>query len=85
MNLGITLRVKGADCSGDRTSSPPEKIMSFIQKLDGVVSVQYDPRSQRFAVNYDHKRTDILRILRQIEVAGQRAGQVYWPVDIQPT
>ncbi len=85
MNLGITLRVKGADCSGDRMSSPPEKIVNFIERLDGVVSVRYDPGSQRFAVSYDHKRTDILRILKQIEVAGQKTGQVYWPVDIQPT
>ncbi|MFQ5988968.1 MAG: hypothetical protein ACE5K9_03525 [Candidatus Methylomirabilales bacterium] len=85
MNLGITLRVKGADFSGDRTTSPPERIVHFIQRLNGVVSVRYDPGSQRFAVSYDHKQTDILRILRQIEVAGQKAGQVYRPVDIQPT
>jgi hypothetical protein len=36
-------------------------------------------------VDYDHKRTDILRILRQIEIAGQKAGRVYHPTDVQPT
>ncbi|MCZ6480200.1 MAG: hypothetical protein O6929_07345 [candidate division NC10 bacterium] len=85
MNLGITLRVKGADYSGDRTSSPAEKIVNLIQRLDGVVPARYDPGSQRFAVDYDHKRTDILRILRQIEVAGQKAGRVYHPTVVQPT
>jgi copper chaperone CopZ len=85
MSLGITLQVKGSDYSGDGASYPPERIVTYLQRLDGVVSVHYDPGSQRFAVDYDHKRTDILRILRQIEIAGQKAGRVYHPTDVQPT
>lgn len=85
MSLGITLQVKGSDYSGDGASYPPERIVSFIQRLDGVLGVRYDAGSQRFAVDYDHKQTDILRILRQIEIAGQKAGRVYHPTDVQPT
>lgn len=84
MSLEITLRVKGSDYSGDGASNPPERIVNYLERLDGVLSVRYDPGSRRFAVSYDHKQTNILRILRQVEIAGQKAGQIYHPTDIQP-
>ena len=85
MSLEITLRVNGSDGPGDGSSNPSERIVSHLERLDGVLSVRYDQRSRRFAVSYDHKQTNVLTILRQIEIAGQKAGQVYHPTDIQPT
>lgn len=83
MSLEITLRVKGSDYAGDGSSNPSERIVNYLERLDGVLSVHYDAGSRRFAVSYDNKQTNVLRILRQIEVAGQKAGQVYHPTDIQ--
>lgn len=58
--------------------------MNFLKGLlEG--GVRYESESRHFALSYDQRRTTILRILRQLEVASQQAGKVYWPTDVQPS
>lgn len=85
MSLEITLRVEGAQNSANGSSDPAERLVHFLQELEGVLSVHYDSESRRFALRYDQSRTTILRVLAHIEVAGQQAGRVYRPTDVQPS
>ena len=83
MSLEITLRVNGSDYPDNGSSHPTENLVTLLRGLEGILNVRYDAVRQRFAVRYDQTRITILRILRQIELAGQAAGRVYRPTDVQ--
>ncbi|MFQ5931223.1 MAG: hypothetical protein ACE5MM_02325 [Nitrospiraceae bacterium] len=85
MSLEITLRVNGSDYSENGSSHPAENLVNLLRGLEGILNARYDWERQRFAVRYDQNRITILRILRQIELAGHAAGRVYRPTDVQPS
>ncbi len=83
MALEITLAVKGLESRETEADPLPGTLTALLHALEGVLKVTYDTPSRRFAVGYDPHKTTLLRILRQIEVAGEQAGRVYRPTDVQ--
>jgi hypothetical protein len=83
MSLEITFRVNGLEHSDRIQDHPSERLVKFLQELDGILEVHYDPNTCRFAVRYNPNRITIFRILSRIELAGRRIGFDYRPADVR--
>lgn len=83
MSLEVTLRVKGLDCSRNGSSNPRERLVDFLEEIEGILGVSFDLESGRFAVRYDPNRITLLRILTRIEFRGRETGVTYRPTDVQ--
>lgn len=83
MSLEITLRVNGLERSTNGSQDALEKLVKFVQDLEGVLVVRYDTESSRFAVSYNPNQATVLRILNRIELAGQQAGLGFRPTDVR--
>ena len=83
MSLEITLRVNGLEHSDRIQDHPSERLVKFLQELDGILEVHYDSNTCRFALRYNPNRITIFRILSRIEFAGRRVGFEYRPADVR--
>ncbi len=83
MSLEITLRVNGLERSTNGPDDPSEKLVKFLQELDGILGVHYDLESDRFTVSYSPNRVTILHILNRIELAGRQTGLGFRPTDVR--
>lgn len=83
MSLEITLRVNGLQHSDRIQDHPSERLVKFLQELDGILEVHYDSNTCRFAVRYNPNGITIFRILSRIELAGRRIGFDYRPADVR--
>lgn len=83
MSLEITLRVNGLERATNGSQDALEKLVKFIQDLEGVLVARYDIESSRFAVSYNPNQATVLRILNRIELAGQQTGFGFRPTDVR--
>ena len=83
MSLEVTLRVNGLDCTKNGPSNPRERLVDFLEAIEGILGARYDLESGRFAVHYDPNRITLLRILSRIEFMGRETGVTYRPTEVQ--
>lgn len=83
MSLEITLRVNGLERATNASQDALEKLVKFVQDLEGVLVARYDLESRRFAVSYNPNQATVLRILNRIELAGQQTGLGFRPTDVR--
>ncbi|MFQ5989753.1 MAG: heavy-metal-associated domain-containing protein [Candidatus Methylomirabilales bacterium] len=83
MSLEVTLRVNGLDCSRNGSSNLAERLVNFLEAIEGILGAHHDRESGRFAVRYDPNRITLLRILSRIEFMGRETGYTYRPTDVK--